>query len=144
MLRIPGLCGQAAKDLELTHNCSISQAHKEQTDEMKQAQNEALEAALTDASGRTGILASCPVMATKYFFICTIKDKLKDHMIHHTSRSLKNDGQLINATLPSKTEVFFTITLKESKMAELMQELAHISKSHGNFAMFAFKVITGL
>ena len=138
------LCGQAAKDLELTHNCAISQACKEQTDKTKQAQNEALEATLTDASGRTGILASCPVMAAKYFFMCAIKDKLKDHMIHHTSCSLKNDGQPINTTLPSKMEVFFMITLKETKMAELMQELAHVSKSHGNFAMFAFEVISGL
>ena len=140
MLRIPGLSGQAAKDLELMHNRAISQARREQMDEKRQAQNEALEAALTDASGASGTLPGCPVTAAKYFFICAIKDKLKDHMIRRTSRSLKNDGEPINTALPSKTEVFFTITLKENEMAELMQELAQVSKSHGNFAMFAFEV----
>jgi len=123
------------------HNRAIASARRYQTEESKQAQIEALEKALTSAT--TTVEINSPgdaVTAAKYFFVCAIKEKLKDHTIRRTSRSLKPDGQPINASLPPKTEIAYTIQLSDEEMAELTKELAYVSKSHGNFALFEFEV----
>jgi SNF2 family DNA or RNA helicase len=140
MLRIPGLCGLEARELDLMHNRLIAQARREQSDEDKQAHNEALQQQLTASKDAMVDLPPHPVTAAKYFFVYDIKQKLQHHMIRRTSRSLKNDGEPINAALPPKTEIVYTIHLTDREMKELTQELAYVSKAHGSFAMFAFEV----
>jgi hypothetical protein len=141
MLRIPGLSGQNAVDLSTEHNRAIASARRYQTEDSKRAQIEALEQALTSTTRGVEIDSpGDPVTAAKYFFVCAIKDELKDHTIRRTSRSLKPDGQPINAALPPKTEIAYTIKLSDGEMAELTKELAYVSKSHGNFALFEFEV----
>lgn len=139
MLCIPGLSGQAAVDLLKEHNRAIAYARRYQTEDSKRAQIEALEKALKTSTFELDS-AGDAVTAAKYFFVCAIKERLQDHTIRRTSRSLKPDGQPINAALPPKTEIAYTIQLSDEEMTELTKELAYVSKSHGNVALFEFEV----